>query len=60
MHRTTGRVEDYTNAFLVSAGCALFMALFTLATIMGMIWVLLAAAFLDGLIRLIASRLRAS
>ncbi len=52
------RVENYTNAFLITSGLILFMAFFTLAAIKGMVWVLLSAALFDGVLRLRASRLR--
>lgn len=60
MSRKIEQVENYTNAFLITTGLALFMAFFTLAALKGMVWVLLSAAFLDGLIRLQAARIRAS
>ena len=59
MRHDPRRVENYTNAFLMTAGIILFMAFFTIAAIAGIIWVLLSAAFLDGLIRIGHARLRA-
>ena len=59
MQRNIRSVEDYTNAFLVTAGVTLFMALFTLAAVKGWIWVLVTAVGLDGAIRVKAARLRA-
>lgn len=59
MSRQIERVEDYTNAFLVTTGLMLFMVFFTLAAMKGMIWVLLSAALIDTLIRLKAARIRA-
>ena len=56
MQRNIREVEDYTLAFLVTAGVTLFMALLTLAAVKGFAWVLVAAAALDGLIRLLAPR----
>ena len=50
------RVENYTNAFLVTAGVILFMAFFTLAALMGFVWVLLAAALIHGTLRFAATR----
>jgi hypothetical protein len=60
MRKPYKSVENYTNAFLVTAGLVLFMAFFTLAATKGFVWVLLSAALIDGLIRLRAARLRAS
>ncbi len=54
------RVENYTNAFLVTCGLILFMAFWTLAAIKGIVWVLLTAALMDGLISLRAARLSAA
>ena len=59
MRRYPDRVEDYTNAFLATAGMILFMAFFTIAATVGIVWVMLSAALLDGLIRLRAARIRA-
>ena len=58
MRRYPGRVQDYTNAFLATAGLILFMAFFTIAATLGIVWVMLSAALLDGLIRLRAARIR--
>ena len=52
------RVENYTNAFLTTAGLILFMAFFTIAATVGFVWVMLSAALIDGLIRLSAVRAR--
>jgi hypothetical protein len=41
------RVENYTNAFLVTSGLILFMAFFTLAATNGFVWVMLSAALID-------------
>ncbi|SLN23728.1 hypothetical protein [Pseudooctadecabacter jejudonensis] len=57
MKRYPGRVEDYTNAFLVTAFGILFMAFFTIAATFGIVWVMLSAALIDGLIRLRAARI---
>lgn len=57
--RSVGRVENYTTAFLVTCGLILFMAFWTLAAVAGIVWVLLSASLLDGLIRLGAARRRA-
>jgi len=58
MRRFPDRVEDYTSAFLVTAGMILFMAFFTIAATLGIVWVMLSAALLDGLIRLRQARIR--
>ena len=50
------RVENYTNAFLVTSGVITFMAFFTLAATMGFVWVLLSAAAIDGFVRFTAAR----
>lgn len=54
------KVENYTNAFLVTAGLTLFMAFFTLAAVKGIVWVMLAAALIDTFIRAGEARLRTS
>ena len=59
MRRYPQRVENYTNAFLITSGGILFMAFFTIAAVLGIVWVMLSAALLDGLIRLRAAQLRA-
>jgi len=53
-------VENYTTAFLVTAGLILFMAFFTLAAVKGIVWVMLSAAGIDAIIRAGEARLRAS
>lgn len=58
MRHYPNRVENYTTAFLVTAGLILFMAFFTLAATKGFLWVVLSAALIDGLIRLKAARAR--
>lgn len=60
MRRYPGRVENFTTPFLVMTGVTLFMAFFTLAATAGVIWVMLAAAFIDCLIRAGEARLSAS
>ena len=52
------RVENYTTAFLTTAGLILFMAFFTIAATLGFVWVVLSAALIDALIRLGAARAR--
>lgn len=54
--RTVGSVENYTTAFLVTSGVITFMALFTIAATKGTLWMLLAAATLEFLIRLGGAR----
>ena len=60
MRRYPGRVENYTNAFLSMSGLFLFMAFWTLAATKGIVWVMITAAMMDGLIRLRAARLNAA
>lgn len=52
MKRYPDRVEDYTNAFLVTAAGILFMAFWTLASTVGFIWVIISSLFLEGCLRL--------
>lgn len=59
MRRYPQRVENYTNAFLVTSGLILFMAFFTMAATVGIIWVLLTAALIDSGVRVREARLRA-
>lgn len=59
MRRYPQRVENYTNAFLVTTGIILFMAFFTLAATVGIIWVMLTAALIDSGVRIREARLRA-
>ena len=58
MRKYPGRVENYTNAFLVTLGMLLFMVFFTMAATVGFIWVVLSAALLDSVFRLAEARLR--
>lgn len=60
MRQYPTKVENYTNAFLVTVGLMLFMAFFTLAAIKGFVWVMLSAALIDCVIRAGEARLRAS
>lgn len=60
MRQYPARVENYTNAFLSISGLILFMAFWTLAATKGIVWVMLTAAMIDGLIRLRAARLDAA
>ncbi len=46
-----GRVEDYTNAFLTTAGAILFMGFFTIGAVFGMAGVLISAMMVDLAIR---------
>jgi len=59
MNKKHGRVENYTNAFLVTCAGILFMAFFTLAAVKGFVWVVLSAALIDGLIKFGAARAEA-
>ncbi len=45
------RVENYTDAFLVSGGVALFLALTVVWASLGFLWALLVAWGVDRLIR---------
>ena len=56
MRKYPGRVENYTNAFLVTAGMLLFMVFFTMAATVGFVWVVLSAVFLDGVFRFAEAR----
>ena len=56
MRHYPSRVENYTNAFLVTSGVILFMAFFTLAATKGFVWVFLFAALIDGGLRFAAAR----
>lgn len=56
MDKRHGRVENYTNAFLITSGGILFMAFFTMAATVGVVWVMLSAALIDGLIKFGAAR----
>ena len=58
MRKYPGRVENYTNAFLVTLGVLLFMVFFTMAATIGFIWVILSAALLDSIFRMAEARLR--
>ncbi|MFY0634916.1 MAG: hypothetical protein JXQ91_13975 [Vannielia sp.] len=52
-NRPVGRVEDYTNAFLVSAGFSLFWVLMLVAALWGWLGVALLSAAIDrGIARL--------
>ena len=46
-----GRVENYTDAFLTTLGVILFMALWTIAALMGFLWAMIMAYGLDHLFR---------
>lgn len=50
------RVEDYTDAFLVSGGVALLLVLMVVWASLGFFWALLAAWGVDRLIRQIGRR----
>lgn len=54
--RPAGRVEDYTTAFLWTAGVTLFMALFTLWAAYGYLVSLCTAAFIRAGIALLPRR----
>lgn len=59
MRQYPRRVENYTNAFLMTAGLILFMAFFTMAATVGIVWVMLSAVLIDTAIRLGGARIRA-
>jgi len=49
-------VEDYTGAFLASFGLLLFMVLWTIAAIAGMIWAVVTGFGLDKVIQRLPRR----
>ena len=51
-----GRVEDYTDAFLATLGVFLFMVFWTIAAVVGFLWVMLTAYALDHLFLWIGRR----
>ena len=53
-----GRVENYTDAFLTTLGVILFMAFWTIAAVMGFLWVMITAYGLDRLFRWIGQTRR--
>ena len=55
-NRPVGRVEDYTGAFLVSAGFTLFWALFLVMALWGWLAVALVSFALDRGFALIRQR----
>ena len=59
MRHYPGRVKNYTNAFLVTLALITFMAFFTMAATVGIVWVLLTAALIDSGIRIRDARLKA-
>ncbi|RYH02241.1 hypothetical protein EU805_10340 [Salipiger sp. IMCC34102] len=54
--RQTGRVEDYTDAFLATLGLILFMALWCIGALFGFLWVIATALAFDRIRLLIARR----
>lgn len=46
-----GRVEDFTDAFLVSFGVLVFIGFFAIMAVLGWLWVGLVALGADRLIR---------
>lgn len=51
-----GRVEDFTDAFLVSFGVLLFIMLWTVNIVLGFIWALTSAYGCDKLVSRINRR----
>lgn len=49
-------VEDYTGAFLASSGLLLFMVLWTIAAVAGMIWAIVTGLGLDRVIKSLPRR----
>ncbi len=47
MKKFPDRVENYTNAFLVTAAGILFMVFWTLASTVGFVWVVITGVLLD-------------
>ncbi len=59
MKQYPGRVENYTNAFLVTSAGILFVAFWTLASTAGFVWVIISSLLLDGALRLGQAYVRA-
>ena len=51
-----GRVEDFTNAFLVCFGVLLFIMLWTVSIVLGFIWALTSAYGCDKVVSRIGKR----
>lgn len=52
-HKPPGRVENFTNAFLVSFGVLIFFALLTISAVLGFLWAVATGYLCDkGLTRL--------
>lgn len=55
-YQPKGRVENYTDAFLVTLGVILFMALWTIGAMLGFVWVVITAYAIDHLLRWVGRR----
>lgn len=55
-----GRVEDFTNAFLVTVGLLLFMTLWVLTALLGFLWVITISYGIDHLFRWLGRMRRTS
>lgn len=51
------RVENYTDAFLVSFGVVLFMALSVITVLVGFLWAMVTGYAIDRVIRVIGNRM---
>ncbi len=51
-----GRVENYTHAFLVTAGVILFMGFWTIAALFGWLWVAITAWGIDRTVVILGRR----
>jgi len=52
MKKYPGRVENYTNAFLVTVCGILFVLFWTVASTVGFFWVVILSALLDCCLRI--------
>ncbi len=50
------QVENYTDAFLVTAGGLLFMSLWLLAAVAGFLWVMVATVGLNHMVTVLGRR----
>jgi len=54
--RTIGRVEDYTDAFLVTLGILFFVAFWVIAAAFGYVWLAVTAYAIDQVFKWIGRR----
>lgn len=57
-YQPKGRVENYTGAFLATSWFIVFMALWTVAAVLGFVWVIVMSYALDLLFRWMGRRKR--